>query len=472
MNDIKFGTGGWRARIGEEFTQENVERVARAIAVMVVREGKTGKPIVIGYDNRFLSEEAAVWVAEVLNSFGIKIIYINTPVPTPLVMHYVKHHNLYYGIEITASHNPYNYNGIKLFVEEGRDAPVEITQKVEDWIKKNPTMMLKLSFAEGIKSGSIEVISNPWADFVRSILLPLDIGKVRSKGFSVLVDPMHGSGLVPLQMVLNSLWCQVDVINGNKDAYFGGRVPAPSEETLKELSLKVVEGGYDLGIALDGDGDRLGIIDPTGRHIDANEILCLLYVYLLAFKGWKGPVVRNYATTHRLDKIAEFFKEDVYEVPIGFKHVSAAMDEHNAVLGGESSGGLTVRGHIHGKDSIYAAALFVEMVAVTGLSPVEMLDVLKHSYAETAMVEENIQLVDEEQKKNLEQKIKLDCLPLFDNVIERVDDTDGRKIYFQDDSWVICRMSGTEPVLRIFAEAATAEKAKRHIENYRKFLGI
>ena len=225
-------------------------------------------------------------------------------------------------------------------------------------------------------------------------------------------------------------------------------------------------------IAFDGDGDRLGVVDKDGSYIDANQILCLLYNYLRGFKGWAGPVVRNLATTHMLDRIAESYGEKCYEVPIGFKYILSGIDQHDAILGGESSGGLTVRGHIHGKDSIYAASLFIEMVCATGLLPSEMMKQLEEQFGHFEMVEANLSFA-KERKPEIERTLMVEKrLPKFDREVVRVGYEDGCKVYFSDGSFVICRFSGTEPLLRIFAEAGDAETAKVYIQALRMLLDL
>ena len=249
-------------------------------------------------------------------------------------------------------------------------------------------------------------------------------------------------------------------------------MPAPTEKTLSTLQELVIRGDYDFGIAMDGDGDRLGIIDKSGRYISANEILCMLYYYLVKYKGWRGPVVRNMSTTHMLDRIAESFGEKCYEVPVGFKYISSKLDEVDAVLGGESSGGLTVRGHIHGKDSVYAASLFAEMVSVIGKTPAEIVDELERQYGHFAMVEDNLCFAPE-QKKAITQQIMVDKkLPEYPVTVARVGYEDGCKVYFEDGSFVSCRFSGTEPLLRIFAEATNKEIAERYVMAFRRFLNL
>ena len=469
--EIKFGTGGWRAVIGEDFTRDNVRRVAAGIARLIHEQGKSDTPVMIGYDRRFLSSNAATWVAEVLAAHDIDVMLMQRSAPTPLVMHTVKDQNLHYGIEITASHNPSNYNGIKLIIDEGRDADVNTTEMLEQYIAQyNDCKYIDLP--EAIKQGKVEYPKNPFNAYIDDIINQLDVEALRNRGLRVLFDTMHGSGTYPLLTIFYTTRCTIDTLNMNKDAYFGGQMPAPTESTLKKLKNEVVKGKYDLGIALDGDGDRLGIIDNNGRYITANEILCMLYYYLVKYQGWKGPVVRNLATTHMLDRIAESFGEKCYEVPIGFKHISAKIDETNAVLGGESSGGLTVRGHIHGKDSVYAAALFAEMISVIGKTPSEIMEDLEAQFGHFEMVEDNMHF--HPSKKALINDLLMVAkeLPPFAQKIVRVNYEDGCKVYFENGDFVICRFSGTEPLLRIFAESSTKKQAQQYIDEFKSFLGM
>ncbi len=471
---IRFGTGGWRAVIGEDFTQENVRRVAAGILALMREEGRTDRPVVIGYDRRFLSEPAARWTAEVLAAGGVDVWFMNRSAPTPLVMFTVMNRGLHYGIEITASHNPARYDGVKLVVGEGRDAPPETTRRVEELVAALPDATPPLlPFDEAVAAGRIAYPKNPFNPFIDSILARIDVAALRERGLRVLFDTMHGSGAYPLLVVFYTARCTIDTMNMNKDAWFDGQMPAPNPKSLSSLADAVVKGGYDLGIAMDGDGDRLGIIDRTGRYVSANEILCMLYDYLVRCKGWRGPVVRNVATTHLLDRIAESFGEKCHEVPVGFKHVSAKIDETDAVLGGESSGGLTVRGHIHGKDSAYAASLFAEMVSVTGKSPSELAADLEARFGAFRMAEDAIRFEDAARKAAVERLLLEEKkLPSFADEIERVGYEDGCKVYFKGGDWTLCRFSGTEPLLRVCAESSTEEKARSYVDAFRSFLGV
>lgn len=471
---IRFGTGGWRAVIGSDFIEQNICLVAVAICDLIEEGNKTDKPVMIGYDHRFLSDSAAKWMAEVFAARGITVWFMNRSAPTPLVMHTVKKQNLYYGVEITASHNPASYNGIKLIVEEGRDAPAEVTAHLEDLISahKENEQIPRMPFEEACENGLVIYRKNPFNDFIDDILSVLNVQAIREHGARVLFDPMFGSGTYPLLVILCTTRCTVDMIHNTRDAHFGGNLPAPSVAGLKELRTRVLAGKYEMGIAFDGDGDRLGILDGNGRYISANEILVMLYWYLHEIKGWKGPVVRNYSTTHMLDVMAKDFGEICYEVPVGFKYISAKIDEVDAVLGGESSGGLTVRGHIHGKDSIYAASLFVEMISVVDKSPSAIMDMLEKKYGRFEMVEDNITFT-AEQKETVNRVIFENReLPKFEQPISHVNYEDGCKVYFADNSFVVCRFSGTEPLLRIFAEAETEAIARGYIESFRTMLSL
>ncbi|MBQ9736459.1 MAG: phosphoglucomutase/phosphomannomutase family protein [Clostridia bacterium] len=470
---IRFGTGGWRGIIGDDFIKDNIRRVSYGICLLAKEEGKTDKPFVIGYDRRFLSEETMHWITEVITGMGYSVILMERSTPTPLIMYLVQSMGLHYGLEVTASHNPSAYNGIKLIVDEGRDAPVETTARLEALIAEHyfdeiPTMRESDAKAAGL----VTYMHTPFNDFIDHILSMLDREAIERRSLRILFDPMHGSGTYPLTVILHTLRCTVDTINANKDAYFGGGTPAPTASRLADLRSRVVEGGYELGIAFDGDGDRLGVVDRDGRYIDANEILCLLYNYLRGYRGWTGPVVRNLATTHMLDRIAASYGEECYEVPIGFKYISAGIDAHDAILGGESSGGLTVRGHIHGKDSIYAASLFIEMVCATGLTPTEMMRELEAKHGSFRMVEANLSFAPERKAEIVRTLMEEKKLPTFENEVVRVGYEDGCKVYFADDSFVICRFSGTEPLLRIFAEAGKEEIAKGYIAAFREMLGL
>ena len=335
---IKFGTGGWRAIIGDEFIKSNIVTLAQAVADEINDRGCGERGIVIGYDRRFLSDRAAQWIAEVMAANRVTVHYINRISPTPLVMYGVKTLDTLYGMAVTASHNPAEYNGVKIFTVGGRDADQATTDAFEARISAG-VKVKSMDFDKGVADGRIR-LTDLYNAYLDSIISMINMDVIRMRRMRILLDPMFGVSKTALQTVLITARCDVDIINDRHDTLFGGKLPSPSAHTLTKLANMVVDEGYDLGIGTDGDADRIGIIDEKGVFVHPNEILMLLYYYLLKYKGWRGDVVRNIATTHVLDRIAQDFGQTCHEVPVGFKHISAKMEETDAVIGGESSGGL------------------------------------------------------------------------------------------------------------------------------------
>ncbi|MEZ8144393.1 phosphonomutase [Enterovibrio norvegicus FF-33] len=469
---IQFGTGGWRAFIGEEFTKDNVRLVAQSLANIMITENACEPGFVIGYDRRFLSDKAAAWFAEVLAANGITVSFINKYVPTPIVMFKAKEMETHYSACITASHNPADYNGIKVFIQGGRDADEIITAKIEEQVNTLQLSDVKsIDFEDAETQGLIKII-NPMNEFVDSIIDFIDIEAIKAANLRVLIDPMFGVAKNALQTVLISGRCDVDVINDGANPGFGGVMPSPNAATLYRLKHLVAHEGYDIGIGTDGDADRLGIIDEKGNFIHPNEVLLLLYYYMLEYKGWKGSVVRNIATTHLLDKVAADHDEKSFEVPVGFKHISSQMDADDSLIGGESSGGLTIRGHIKGKDGVFASSLLVEMISVTGKKLSELLDEIygKYGYAYTA---EGDCTFKASQRQELYNKIYVEkALPEFAYEIEKVSYADGLKVYFKNGGWALARFSGTEPLLRIFVEWEDKESAEALVNQIKAFLYV
>ena len=283
---------------------------------------------------------------------------------------------------------------------------------------------------------------------------------IKQAHLRIALDPMYGVSETALSTILISGRCDFNVIHQEHDTLFGGRMPAPARDTLGLLQNFVVDKYCDLGIATDGDADRLGVIDDKGEFLHPNDILVLLYYYLKEYKKWNGPVVRNLSTTHRLDAIAKRYGEICYEVPVGFKYISAKMSETGAILGGESSGGLTVAGHINGKDGVYAASLLVEMVAVTGKKLSELIKIANGLCGERYMEERSFRFAEKDRERMLRLLFEEKVLPdMAGFQVDHVSYEDGCKVYFADDGWVSARFSGTEPLLRIFCEMRTQEEA-------------
>lgn len=469
---IKFGTGGWRAIIGEEFTKANIQKLSKGLAMKMKDEGVAEKGIVFGYDRRFLSKESMRWAGEVFAAEGIKSYLINRSSPTPLIMYYVMKHEFPYGIMITASHNPAIYNGIKVFTYGGRDADEFQTQEIENYI--DDVVDDEVNSMDYDKAVERELIFeiNPINEYLDSIINAVDMQAIRNCGLRVALDPMYGVSETSIKTILLTARCEVSIIHDRHDTLFGGKLPSPSALTLRSLQNYVIDHNCDIGIATDGDADRIGVIDDTGKFLHPNDILVLLYYYLVKYKGWHGAAVRNIATTHLLDKVAESFGEKCYEVPVGFKHISAKMNETDAVIGGESSGGLTVRGHIKGKDGVYAAILLIEMIAVVGKKLSEIVQDINQEFGCYYMEERDYRF-DMDKKNEIYQTILIDKLiPELPMDISKISYLDGCKIYFVNGGWITIRFSGTEPLLRIFCEMPVIGEANLFCDIFEKFLII
>lgn len=479
---IQFGTGGWRAIIGEEFTKEQIQKLALALSLKMKAEGAADQGIVAGYDRRFLSKEAVIWACEIFASQGIRVWFVNRSSPTPLIMYYVMKHRLNYGFMVTASHNPAIYNGIKVFTYGGRDADENQTRDIEAYLKLaeeqyvvNDTekgQMPPPSYLELVKKGMVQEI-HPLNEYLDNIIEVINMEAIRACDLRVAIDPMYGVSLTALNTILSVARCSIETIHAQHDTLFGGKMPAPTERTLRNLQNYVLDKYCDIGIATDGDADRLGVIDDLGHYLHPNEILVLLYYYLLKYKGWRGAAVRNISTTHVLDQVAASFGEVCYEVPVGFKHISAKMQETDAIIGGESSGGLTVKGHIHGKDGIYAAALLVEMIAVTGKQLSEISSDVKREYGTIHMVERAYRFTPEEKLRIYDTLMTERILPEMSGFeVEKTSYLDGCKVYFADGGWISARFSGTEPLLRIFCEMSMEEDAVRLCRIWEEYLEL
>ena len=463
-NNIHFGTGGWRAVIGEGFTLHNVRRLCQSLANDITRRGLEGRGVLIGYDRRFLSDHAAQAAAEVFAGNNIHTILLMEDSPTPLIEYATEKVQAAYGLAFTASHNSPEWNGLKVFHGNGALLMTEETNQIEtetnhmslDEVVKIP---LDVALAAGI--AEYRDFTNAYVDRVESFI---DMGAIRKAGLKVIVDPMYGVGHLTLGIILNEARCRVTFIHERRNPLFGGRSPAPDLEALRMLRAYVRDEKHDLGLATDGDADRIAVIDERGNYVDINDLLLLLYWYTHEVRGQRGGVVRNLATTHLLDRLAASFGEKCIETPVGFKWIAAGMVENKALLGGESSGGLTIRGHILGKDGIFACALIIEMLAKTGKHISDLQELVWKITGRMYSVEENLP-ASADMRIVVPQRVKaLIAGSQAPYPIVKIREDDGTKLYFAGDAWVLLRFSGTEPMLRIFAEAETPEKARELVD--------
>lgn len=470
QNLVAFGTGGWRAIIGEGFTLHNVRRLSQSLANGITRREEEKRGVLIGYDRRFLSKQAAEASAEVFAGNNISAILLGEDAPTPLVTYATAAEGSAYGLVFTASHNPPEWNGLKVFHRDGSLLLDDETRAIEtetNALAVGDVIKLELDLA--LDAGIVQRrdFTNEYVDAVEALI---DLEAIRKAGLKVIVDPMYGVGQLTLGTVLTEARCRVSFIHERHNPLFGGRSPAPSLEALRGLSSLMEEDGYDVGLAMDGDADRIAILDEKGRYISVNDLLLLLYWYLHEVRGERGGVVRNLSTTHLLDRLARSFGEECYEVPVGFKHIVQTMQQHNALLGGESSGGLTIRGHILGKDGIFASALVVEMLARTG----QTISALRERvYALTGRLFDRDEGIPATPEMRIAIPRRMNEGPhthIGPYPIERISHLDGTKIYLVNENWAQLRFSGTEPLLRLAVQADSEAKAEEMMQWLRQFV--
>lgn len=469
---IVFGTGGWRAVIGEGYTLANVRRLTQAIANEVVRQGLEDKGVVIGGDRRFLSRDSAIAAAEVFAGNTIPVRLLPDDVPTPLVTFAAPHLGAAYGIIVTSSHNPPEWNGIKVFRSDGSLPLDDETDRYQDEanaMSVSDVITLDIDLAR--RAGMIDErpLTEPYIDAIEQII---DVDAARGSELRVVVDPMYGTSQLTLGTILSDMRVRADFIHAAHNPLFGGVAPAPDLQRLSALigMIRDEPGRYQLGLATDGDSDRIGIVDERGEYVSTNDLLLLLYWYLHEVRGERGGVVRNLATTHLLDRLAAHFGEESREVRVGFKHVVAGMEEIGAVLGGESSGGLTIRGWLLGKDGIFACALVVEMLARTGRTISQLLETV-HAITGTLHTLEAAVPSTPDMRVAVPRRLAAEPLThIGPYPVLRVGHLDGVKLYCENDTWALLRFSGTEPLLRMSVEADTPAKAREMLAWLERFV--
>lgn len=470
QNLVAFGTGGWRAIIGEGFTMHNVRRLSQALCNEITRRNDEKRGVIIGYDRRFLSKQAAEASSEVFAGNNIPTILLSEDAPTPLITYATAVAGSAYGLVFTASHNPPEWNGLKVFHSDGSLLLDHETRQIEaETNALTPIDVIKLELDIALEAGIVKRkdYTNEYVDAVEALI---DLNAIRNAGLKVIVDPMYGVGQLTLGTVLTEARCRVTFIHERHNPLFGGRSPAPNLEALRMLSSQMEEDGYNVGLAMDGDADRIAILDERGRYISVNDLLLLLYWYLHEVRGERGGVVRNLATTHLLDRLARHLGEECYEVPVGFKHIVSVMQQHNALLGGESSGGLTIRGHILGKDGIFASALVVEMLARTGQKISELRERVYEITGPLYDLEEAIPATPEMRIAVPRRLKEAPSNHIGPYPVLRISQVDGTKLFLENDNWALLRFSGTEPVLRLSVQADTEPKAKELIQWLRQFV--
>lgn len=471
---ITFGTSGWRAIIADEFTLENVRLVTRAIAAVLEEDAAgsaeaAGRPVmVIGYDTRFMSERFAAECAAELARLGWTALLTTRETPTPTISWAIRDRGARGGINFTASHNPPQYNGMKFSTADGAPALPEQTKRVEARIAD---MQAGRVTDEGTGGAGQVIPLDPREDYLLDLGGKIDFGRIAGANLRLAYDPLWGTGRGYLDEVLRRHGCEVQTVHDHRDVLFGGYSPEPSERNLAEMRQLILEQHLALGIATDGDADRFGFIDRDGTFVSANHILALVLDYLCETRPeWAGAVARSVATTHLIDRIAAHYGRETLETPVGFKFIGEMINADRLIMGGEESAGLTIRGHFPEKDGILACLLVVEMMASRGCSLGEMIEQLFHRFGALYSERVGIKLTSEV-KERLQERLAADPPATIGGWrVKEVNRLDGVKYIFDDGSWMLLRLSGTEPVVRCYAETHSKKDLEVLLETGSQFV--
>jgi len=457
MTAIKFGTDGWRGIIAEDFTFANARTVAQAIARYVVRGEDARKGVLIGYDHRFASDRVAQAVAETISSTGTPVWLTDKPCPTPAISLLVRQRQAAGGIVVTASHNPYRWNGLKYKASYGSSALPSIVAQIE----KELAFVENENIAPLPPRKDLIQLLEPRAPYLDTIEKLIDWDRLRKANFRFVSDPMHGAaaGLLPALLTRNGVHC--DEIRGTRDPRFGGVHPEPIEPHIEPLRQAVLVGKYDAGFCADGDGDRIGAIDRTGAFINPHQIFALLVWHLAGMRDLPGDIAKTFSVTKLIDKLAKKLHRKLHEVPIGFKYICELMLEQNILLGGEESGGIGTSLYLPERDATVSALFLAELMAWHGKSLGELLAALHAEFGEHHYGRVDLEVTASQKRNAIAHFSDGKLNKLLDFPINRREDLDGIKVYLSDVGWLLIRASGTENVLRIYSETNNAETTRR-----------
>ncbi len=452
LTQIKFGTSGWRAVMAEEFTFANVRRAVSGIARYVTAQKPQGASVIVGRDPRFLGETFCSMAAEILAAHAITPLVVSEPAPTPAFAYAVAQTKADGVINFTASHNPPEYNGIKFSTEDGCPALPEVTKKIEAQIEAGDRAASTpgpTGQGNGAATGQSLDVKPAYLKRLREIV---DLDAIRKANLQVCFDPMWGSARGYSDDILRDAGVKVATVHDYRDVLFGGHAPEPDDHLLQPLREKMRATGAHIGIATDGDADRFGIVDADGTFLQPNYVIALLFDYLVESRGWKNGVAKSVATTNLINAIAKARAVQLFETPVGFKYIGELIMQDKIAIGGEESAGLSIRHHVPEKDGVLAGLLCCEMVARRGKSLGEQLKALCNQVGSYYPQRENFRLTPEVKEKFTE-KLRFDPREFCGHKVSEVVRTDGLKLIFEDGSWVCYRLSGTEPVVRVYSEA-------------------
>jgi len=460
VTQIKFGTDGWRGVIGEDFTYDNVRKVAFAIARYVVRAERPENGILVGYDTRLDSENFARVAAETVSAAGISVWLATDACPTPSISLLVRLRGATAGIQISASHNPHRWNGVKLKASYGSSASPAIIAQVEAELEKVlhdglPALPPRKELLHSLD------VRTPYLETLDKLV---DWERLRASKLRFVVDPMHGAGRGLLRGLFHRHGIEATEIRGTRDPLFGGVNPEPIEPHIDALRRAVVEGHFDAGLAADGDADRIGAIDENGKFVTPHQILSILLWHLAGTRKLTGDVAKTFSTTKMVDKIAAKFGRKVWETPIGFKYICDRMLEGDIVIGGEESGGIGTKLYLPERDATVSALLLAEVMAWHGKRLGELVAMLQREFGEHHYGRVDLTVKDGQKEKAIRRFLDTKFDRLLDWPIVRREDLDGVKVYLGEIGWVMVRASGTEPMLRVYSETTEPETTRRVLD--------
>ncbi len=458
MSKIRFGTDGWRAIMCEDFIFANVEAVVQGVCNYLKEKGKGNKGLVIGYDTRFFSDRFAKVSASVCCGNGIKVYMSFKDCPTPVTAFSILGLGTDGALMITASHNPPEYNGIKFIPDNAAPALPEVTKQIEKHVGKvlETKDIKKMDLKEAKEKGLLEEF-DPSDRYMKALKNIIDLNAIAKGRLKVVYDPLYATGRNYIPLLLEFI-TDFSMIHGMPDPYFGGKMPEPKVEILQDLIAEVTTSGANLGLANDGDADRFGVIDSNGEFINPNQVISLVYLHLLKNRGLVGNVARTVATTHLVDRIAQEYGCKAIETPVGFKYIGNELLSEDVIIGGEESGGLSIAGHIPEKDGILALALITEIRAIEGKPLSVLLEEIYQKYG--SYYSKRVDMpIDEKMKQKFFDGLKKSPPSSIANLkVDHTLDIDGFKFYLEDNSWVLFRPSGTEPLIRIYMEAHSKDR--------------
>jgi phosphoglucomutase len=453
---IKFGTSGWRAIVAEEFTFANVRRAVTGIARYAAQQKPSGARVIVARDPRFLGETFCSIAAETLSAYGIAPLVIAEAAPTPAISYAVIREQTDGAINFTASHNPPEYNGIKFSTPDGAPALPEVTRKIEAEIAHFDAAGETAVSTAKIPTGSVDP-RNTYLSRLREIV---DLGAIQKAGLRVVFDPLWGAARGYPDALLRQAGVEIATVHDYRDVLFGGHAPEPDDHLLEDLRGKMKAVKAHIGIATDGDADRFGIVDQDGTFFQPNYIIALLFDYLVESRGWKNGVAKSVATTNMVNALAKHHGIELHETPVGFKYIGELIKQDKIAIGGEESAGLSIRHHVPEKDGILAGLLCCEMVAKRGKPLGQQLRDLFAKVGSFYPQRQNFRLTPEVKEK-FTGRLQLQPKYFFGRKVKEIVRTDGLKLVFEDGAWVCYRLSGTEPVVRVYSEAGSEQDLEK-----------